>query len=52
MRTDLGDWIKRQLWRGVQDQGKVAENQLEDCAIDIKELEKQWVSQKEMQLSL
>ncbi|KAI9453747.1 hypothetical protein HD554DRAFT_2199295 [Boletus coccyginus] len=52
MRMDLGDWIKRRLRRGVQDQGKMADNQLEDCPIDIKELEKQWASQKELQLSL
>lgn len=52
MRTDLRDWIKRRLQRGVQDQGKTAENRLEDCAIDTNKLEKQWASQKELQLSL
>lgn len=52
MRADLGDWIKRRLRRGVQGQGQVAEYQLQDCGVDIKELEKQWASQKESQLSL
>jgi hypothetical protein len=51
MQADLGEWIKHRLRRGVQGQGKVAEDQLEDCGADIKELEKQWVLQKDMQLS-
>jgi len=52
MRTDLGDWIKRRLRRGVQEQGKLAQDQIEDCGIDVNELESQWASQKELQLSI
>ena len=52
MRTDLGDWIKRRLRRGVQEQGKLAQDQIEECGIEVKELERQWVSQKESQLSI
>ena len=52
MRMDLGDWIKRRLRRGVQEQGKLTQDQLEECGIEVKELESQWASQKESQLSL
>jgi len=52
MRTDLGDWIKWRLRRGVQEQGKLAQDQIEDCGIDVNELESQWASQKESQLSI
>ena len=52
MRTDLGDWIKRQLCRGVQEQGKFAQDQIEEIGIEVKELERQWASQKESQLSI
>lgn len=52
MRMDLGDWIKQRLCRGVQEQGKLMQDQIEDCNIDLKELERQWASQKESQLSI
>ena len=52
MQDDLGDWIKWRLWQGVQGQGKLAKDQLEDCVVDTQELEKQWASQKASQLSL
>jgi len=52
MCTDLGDWIKWRLRRGVQEQGKLAQDQIEDCGIDVNKLESQWASQKESQLSI
>ena len=52
MHTDLGDWIKRRLRRGVQEQGRLAQDQMEECGIEVKELERQWASQKESQLSI
>jgi len=52
MRMDLGDWIKWRLRRGVQEQGKFAQDQIEEIGIEVKELERQWASQKESQLSI
>ncbi|KAH0832248.1 hypothetical protein J3R83DRAFT_13222, partial [Lanmaoa asiatica] len=52
IRMDLGDWIKRRLRRGVQDQGKAAFNDIERCGIPVEELRKQWASQREAQLSV
>ena len=52
MRTDLGDWIKRRLRHGVQEQGKLTQDQIEECGIEVRELESQWASQKESQLSI
>ena len=49
---DLGDWIKWRLCHGVQEQGKLAQDQMEECRIEVEELERQWVSQKESQLSI
>jgi len=50
MHTDLGDWIKQRLHCGVQEQGKLAQDHIEDCGIEVNELESQWASQKESQL--
>ncbi|KIM50664.1 hypothetical protein SCLCIDRAFT_144905, partial [Scleroderma citrinum Foug A] len=44
MCMDLSDWIKRRLWHGVQEQGKLAQDQIEECGIDMKELESQWAN--------
>ena len=52
IRMDLGDWIKWRLRRGVQEQGKFAQDQIEEIGIEVKELERQWASQKESQLSI
>jgi len=49
---DLGDWIKRRLRCGVQEQGKFTQDQIEEIGIEVKELERQWASQKESQLSI
>ena len=52
MRADLGDWIKCRLCRGVEEQGRAADDQVKDCGVLIKELEHQWASQKKSQLSI
>lgn len=52
MWMDLGDWIKRCPQWGVQDQGKVAGNALEECGVSMEELWRQWASQQKSQLSL
>ena len=52
MCMDLGDWIKRRLRRGVQEQGELAQDQIEECGVQVKELENQWASQKDSQLSI
>jgi len=52
MRMDLGDWIKRWLRCGVQEQGKFTQDQIKEIGIEVKELERQWASQKESQLSI
>ena len=52
MHTDLGDWIKWRLHHGVQEQGRLTQDQIEEYGIDVEELESQWASQKESQLSV
>jgi len=52
MRMDLSDWIKRRLRHGVQEQGKLTQDQIEECGIEVEELESQWASQKKSQLSI
>lgn len=52
MKIDLGNWIKRRLRCGVEEQGRTADEQIEDCRIPLDELKAQWASQKELQLSI
>ncbi|KIK80791.1 hypothetical protein PAXRUDRAFT_36082 [Paxillus rubicundulus Ve08.2h10] len=52
MHRDLGDWIKHQLQCGVCEQGRLAQNQIENCGVGVRELGQQWASQKESQLSI
>lgn len=52
MRTDLGDWIKRRLKRGVNGQGAAAQEVLDNCGIEAQDLQEQWVDQKKSQLSI
>ena len=52
MRTDLGDWIKRRLRRGVQEQGGAARVQVEESSYSIEFLKEQWSLQKASQLSI
>ncbi|KAH7917226.1 hypothetical protein BV22DRAFT_985479, partial [Leucogyrophana mollusca] len=52
LRDDLGDWIRRRLRRGVQEQGENAHKILRECGLSPHELEEQWRQQKASQLSL
>ena len=49
---DLGDWINRCLCHGMQQQGKAASDSIEQCGIPVEDLQMQWASQKEAQLSI
>ena len=49
---DLDDWIKWRLLHGVQEHGKLTQDQIEECGIEMRELESQWASQKESQPSI
>ncbi|KAG2046020.1 hypothetical protein BDR06DRAFT_985702 [Suillus hirtellus] len=52
MRTDLGNWIKWWLKRGVNGQGAAAQEVLDNCGIEAQDLQEQWVDQKKSQLSI
>ncbi|KAG1769968.1 hypothetical protein EV702DRAFT_1181682 [Suillus placidus] len=52
MRANLVDWIRRQLRRGVEDQGTAAWKLLEECEVAVSDLRKEWAMQKESQLSI
>ncbi|KAF8425009.1 hypothetical protein L210DRAFT_3421530, partial [Boletus edulis BED1] len=52
MRADLGDWIKRRLKRGVQEQGQAAREQVKESGHSIADLKQQWALQKDSQLSI
>ncbi|KAF9223336.1 hypothetical protein BS17DRAFT_705946, partial [Gyrodon lividus] len=46
MLRDLGGWIKCQLCCRVGKQGQLAQNQIKDCGIPVRELEGKWALQK------
>ncbi|KAG1859382.1 hypothetical protein DFJ58DRAFT_840241 [Suillus subalutaceus] len=52
MRTDLGDWIKRRLRRGIKGQGSAAQDALDQCEVSIEELQAEWSQQRQSQLSI
>ncbi|KAG1745519.1 uncharacterized protein EDB91DRAFT_1236381 [Suillus paluster] len=52
MHTDLGDWIKRWLKCGIEEQGTAAQSVLEECGVTIDELHNEWTSQRKSQLSI
>jgi hypothetical protein len=52
MRTDLGDWIKHRLKRGIKDQGSAAQDVLDQCEMPVDELRSQWSHQQQSQLSI
>ncbi|KAF8425356.1 hypothetical protein L210DRAFT_3653217 [Boletus edulis BED1] len=52
MRADLGDWIKRRLKRGVQEQGQAAREQVKESGHPIADLKQQLALQKDSQLSI
>lgn len=52
MVNDLGDWLRRRLKRGIQEQGSAAQEVLDHCEHDVPELWKQWSDQRAAQLSI
>ena len=52
MQDDLGEWIKWRLRHRVQEQGRVAQDWIENCRVPIEELGAQWACQKESELSI
>ncbi|KIN93816.1 hypothetical protein M404DRAFT_35711, partial [Pisolithus tinctorius Marx 270] len=52
MCSDLGDWIRHRLKKGIAEQGSEAQNVISDCGIGIPELWKQWSDQRSAQLSI
>ncbi|KAG2160029.1 uncharacterized protein EDB93DRAFT_1237264 [Suillus bovinus] len=52
MRADLGDWIKWWLKGGVIGQGAAAQEVLDNCGIEARDLQEQWMDQKKSQQSI
>ena len=52
MVSDLGDWLRRHLKKGIQEQSFAAQEVLDHCALDVSELRKQWSDQHSTQLSI
>ncbi|KAG2096306.1 uncharacterized protein F5147DRAFT_778354 [Suillus discolor] len=52
MQSDLGDWIRRRLKRGVNDQGTAAQEALDQCELSVNDLESEWSQQRSSQLSV
>ncbi|KAG2076596.1 hypothetical protein BDR04DRAFT_1125658 [Suillus decipiens] len=52
MQVDLGDWIKRHLKHGVNNQGSAEKKALRKCGITAEDLQAQWEDQKKSQLSI
>jgi hypothetical protein len=52
MRADLGDWIRRRLKRGIDEQGTAAQATLSECDATIEDLRHQWALQRQSQLSI
>ncbi|KIK15530.1 hypothetical protein PISMIDRAFT_16447 [Pisolithus microcarpus 441] len=52
MRTELGDWIRHRLKKGVREQGSAAQEALDNCGVSITELQEQWANQRAAQLSI
>ncbi|KAI5981055.1 hypothetical protein EDC04DRAFT_2916960 [Pisolithus marmoratus] len=52
LRTDLGDWARRRLKKGVCEQGSAAQEVLDNGGVSIMELQEQWANQRAAQLSI
>lgn len=52
MVYDLGDWLRHRLKKGVQEQGSIAQEVLDQCTLDASELWKQWSDPWSAQLSV
>lgn len=52
MVSDLSDWLRRWLKKGIQEQSSTAQEVLDQCALNVSELCKQWSDQCSAQLSI
>ena len=52
MVSDLGDWLRHWLKKGIQEQSSTAQEVLDQCALNVSELRKQWSDQHSAQLSI
>ena len=52
MQSELGDWLRRHLKKGVCEQGSAAQEVLNTCGISVAELQEQWSNQRTTQLSI
>ncbi|KIK23750.1 hypothetical protein PISMIDRAFT_100023, partial [Pisolithus microcarpus 441] len=52
MWTELGDWIRCRLKKGVCEQGSATQEALDNCGVSITELQEQWANQRVAQLSI
>jgi len=52
MVSDLGDWLRRRLKKGIQEQSSIAQEGLDQCELDVSELRRQWSDQRSAQLSI
>ncbi|KAG6903718.1 hypothetical protein DXG01_015356, partial [Tephrocybe rancida] len=52
LRNDLGAWIRRRLSKGVEGQGRKAQELLESSGVEEAELRRQWALQKASELSV
>ena len=52
MRSDLGNWIRRRLKKGIAEQGDEAQSIIHNCGFEVSELWKQWSDQCSTQLSI
>jgi len=52
MVADLGDWLRRRLKKGIEEQGSAAREVLDQCELGAVELHKQWSDQRSAQLSI
>ena len=52
MVTDLGDWLRRRLKKGIEEQGSAAQEVLNQCELGTVELCKEWSDQRSAQLSI
>ncbi|KIK14025.1 hypothetical protein PISMIDRAFT_17586 [Pisolithus microcarpus 441] len=52
MQTELGDWVRCHLKKGVCEQGSAAQEVLDNGGVSIAELKEQWANQQAAQLSI
>ncbi|KAG0700894.1 hypothetical protein DFH29DRAFT_982906 [Suillus ampliporus] len=52
MKTDLGEWIKHCLKRGIKAQSSAALDIINHCETSVADLQAQWADQRQSQLSI